>query len=222
MFLTRMALNPARRGTRRLLSSPQQVHAAVLSAFPPGTAEGSGRPLWRVDTHGPRVTLYVSSPARPDLTHVIEQAGWPTGDETWRTVDMTEGWSRLTEGQRWAFRLTANPVIARATGPGARGKVSSLLTVDQQEQWLIARAEGHGFEIPLNSVGARELVVSSRRTVRFERRTDGVKRTVSINQATYTGALVVRDADALRATLTHGIGRAKAYGCGLLTLATAP
>ena len=39
MFLTHMALNPQRRSTRDLVSSPQRLHAAVLSAFVPGTGE---------------------------------------------------------------------------------------------------------------------------------------------------------------------------------------
>ena len=35
MFLTRVYLNPYRRGCRRLVLSPQRLHAAVLASFPP-------------------------------------------------------------------------------------------------------------------------------------------------------------------------------------------
>ena len=45
-------------------------------------------------------------------------------------------------------------------------------------------------------------------------------KTVTISKVTYEGLLEVRQADALRSVLTDGIGRAKAYGCGLLTLAS--
>ncbi len=34
MFLTRFRVNTARSGARRLLSSPQAMHAAVMSSFP--------------------------------------------------------------------------------------------------------------------------------------------------------------------------------------------
>lgn len=34
MFLTRFRVNTARPGARRLLSSPQVMHAAVMSSFP--------------------------------------------------------------------------------------------------------------------------------------------------------------------------------------------
>lgn len=36
---------------------------------------------------------------------------------------------------------------------------------------------------------------------------------------TFDGRLEVTDPAALRRTLTQGIGKAKAYGCGLITLA---
>ncbi len=37
--------------------------------------------------------------------------------------------------------------------------------------------------------------------------------------ATYTGVLQVTDPQLLQQALTAGVGRAKAYGCGLMTLA---
>ena len=34
MFLTKMPINPRRRGARNLLASPQALHAAVMAGFP--------------------------------------------------------------------------------------------------------------------------------------------------------------------------------------------
>lgn len=42
---------------------------------------------------------------------------------------------------------------------------------------------------------------------------------VTLTRVTYNGILQVTDPAALRRALTGGIGPAKAYGCGLLTLA---
>ncbi|MFF3228835.1 type I-E CRISPR-associated protein Cas6/Cse3/CasE [Nocardia suismassiliense] len=85
MFLTRMQINPRRRGARLLLSSPQALHAAVCSGFADATPSDEGRILWRLDNYGPhRGILFVASPDKPDFTHIIEQAGWPT-TETWDT-----------------------------------------------------------------------------------------------------------------------------------------
>ena len=42
---------------------------------------------------------------------------------------------------------------------------------------------------------------------------------VTINRTVYEGVARVTDPDALRRALVAGIGRSKAYGCGLMTLA---
>ena len=217
MYLTQMHLNPSRRGTRWLLASPQRMHAAVLSSFPPGTTAESpdGRILWRVDSSDSdkTLTLYVSSPTKPDLTGIIEQAGWPATDHGWRTASTATLLDRLATGQRWGFRLTANPVHNVAV-PGERGKRLGHVTVGHQQQWFLDRAAGWGF-----AVDDTALAVHSRRQLSFSRRTDGTDRTVTVAVATYDGVLTVTDPALLRRALGHGVGRAKAYGCGLLTLA---
>ena len=43
MYLSRMYLNPQRRQGRALLASPQKMHAAVLSSFPPIPVESDER-----------------------------------------------------------------------------------------------------------------------------------------------------------------------------------
>lgn len=225
MFLTRMHLNPARRGTRFVLASPQRMHASVMCAFPPGTTVDGpvGRVLWRVD-HGidSSIMLYVSSPQRPDLTHLVEQAGWPAAAASaWQTVVSTPLLTRLEAGQEWVFRLTANPVHNVRGSDGARGKRMGHVTAAQQQEWLLSRTEKWGFVI-VDSSGefpAPQLVVHGRRQVAFERRTDGAGRSVTLSVATFDGTLRVVDPDLLRRALTHGVGRAKGYGCGLITLA---
>ncbi|MFJ4767622.1 type I-E CRISPR-associated protein Cas6/Cse3/CasE [Streptomyces uncialis] len=59
--------------------------------------------------------------------------------------------------------------------------------------------------------------LTSRDVLRFSKHRDGPR--VTLSTATYQGRLRVTDPDALRHTLLHGIGPAKAYGRGLLTLA---
>src|SRR5512139_3279054 len=112
MYLTRFRLNTARIGARRLLSSPQSMHAAVMSSFadiPDHGGEGP-RVLWRLDADSRAETyLCIVSPDKPDLTHLVEQAGWPTTGG-WQTFDYEPFLTRLSVGDRWPFRLTANPV----------------------------------------------------------------------------------------------------------------
>ena len=209
MILTRTYLNARRPGARKLLGSPQAMHAAILSGFPPGAS--GDRPLWRVDLDDVlRPTLYVLSGDRPDFTHLEEQAGWPTLP-TSQSASYDPFLESLADGQQWAFKLTANPTH-RATIDG-RSKVLAHVTTDQQLQWLLDRAGRRGMDI--GSSDEPTATVVGREVRRFSR--DGS--TVTLGTATFVGVLRVTGPDLLRAALTQGIGRAKAYGCGLMTLA---
>ncbi|UOE22156.1 type I-E CRISPR-associated protein Cas6/Cse3/CasE [Thermobifida halotolerans] len=230
MYLTRFRLNTARSGARKLLASPQAMHAAVMSSFPtllPSDTSGP-RVLWRVDrTSRAEVFLYIVSPPEPDLTHLVEQAGWSTQPE-WQTHDYAPFLSRLARGDVWAFRLTANPVHSIRRKPGEPTKLTAHVTPRHQMGWLLSRQDAAGFRVVEKPVEQRrlpqgdeyELVVHNRQNRAFTKKTskDGL---VSLVTATFDGRLEVTDPDALRRTLTTGLGRAKAYGCGLMTLAPA-
>ncbi|MBT0566991.1 type I-E CRISPR-associated protein Cas6/Cse3/CasE [Williamsia sp. CHRR-6] len=216
-FLTRMPINRRRRGGAKLLASPQAMHAAVAAAFPPGapTPAGHGRVLWRVDsptadTHH----LYVVSSIEPDLSHIVEQAGWQTG-EMWQTRDYAPVIDAIDAGQRYRFRLRANPVYSGRSTPNEQTSLRAHRSVKHQESWLESRAQRGGFLIPDGSRDDALLRVVDRGVMRFGRRGTAV----TIAYATFDGVLEVVDPDALRHTLVAGLGRAKAYGCGLLTLA---
>ena len=64
---------------------------------------------------------------------------------------------------------------------------------------------------------ALQLQLRDRDKVRFTK--NGNDGTITIVRVTYEGMLEVTGPDALRHALTSGIGHARAYGCGLLTLA---
>lgn len=215
MYLTRFEINPQRREARHVLASPQRVHAAVLAAFPASRPESEhGRVLWRLDQDGIDSLLYVVSPWEPDLTHLVESIGRPTYG--WQTRDYRPFLDKLSIGDRWAFRLRGNPVH---NGPAAdehsRGKRLAHVTASQQTEWFLRQATRRGFSVVDGSAAAPDLLLSDRRTVRFDRR----GRAVTLSTALFEGTLVVEDPDVLRAALVDGIGPAKSYGCGLMTLA---
>lgn len=238
VYLSRIQLNPQRRDTRWLLASPQRIHAAVLASFPApptGTLNGAPRVLWRLDDDRGRVFLYVVSPAEPDFAHLAEQAGWPT-TERGVVREYSPLLDRLAVGQRWAFRLTANPTRYETHRETGRAQRYGHVTVAYQEQWLLERAERHGFRVTstaragLDGTTTNEvpdLVLTRRQMLNFDRRDRELltsnsrsKRQVTLTTAQYDGRLEIIDADALRGALVRGIGPAKAYGCGLLTLAS--
>jgi CRISPR system Cascade subunit CasE len=238
MYLTRFRINTARSGARRLLGSPHHMHGAVNMAFPdapPRNGEGP-RVLWRVDpAASARADLFIVSPDRPDLTHLVEQAGWPHLDQPgWTTFAYKEFLDRLTAGSTWAFRLTANPVHyirKESDAAGTETKRTAHITPRHQIGWLLARQERAGFEIvrtppeqQLTEHGHEHQVIVHNRTPLQFRKNDqsrSPRHDVRLTRVTFDGRLRITDIDAFRRTLTHGLGKGKAYGCGLMTLAPA-
>lgn len=220
MFLTRFQINPARRGARKLLSSPQAIHAAIRAAFAaPDDYERTGtRTLWRLDTTAAAtIHLYIVSPGRPDLTHLVEQAGWPT-TQAWVTRDYDALLGSLRPGQHWAFRLTANPTHSgRKTADAKDTQRFGYLREEEQVEWLASQAPRRGFALATQQDGQPNLRLHRRQVQSFKRGMDAV----TLTTVTYDGILQVTDAEVFRRALTSGIGHAKAYGCGLLTLAPA-
>ncbi|WP_448062247.1 type I-E CRISPR-associated protein Cas6/Cse3/CasE [Cellulomonas hominis] len=237
MYLSRIQLNPKRRDAWRLLGSPQRLHAAVLQSFPaPPTGDqgGAARVLWRLDHDDHRADLYVVSPEQPDFAHLAEQAGWPT-TERGATKPYAAFLERLAAGQVWAFRLAANPTRYLPHPTTGRMQRFGHVTVAQQEQWLLDKAETSGFRVTATirrtvdggESAIPEIAVTDRTMHRFDRRTTDPgagrprKDSVTLTVAQFDGRLEVTDPEALRRALVTGIGPAKAYGCGLLTLARA-
>ncbi|MFJ5029492.1 type I-E CRISPR-associated protein Cas6/Cse3/CasE [Streptomyces sp. NPDC088560] len=139
---------------------------------------------------------------------------------------------RLTPGSSWGFRLTANPVhcIRRPQDPkDTPTKRAAHVTPRHQIGWLLQRQERAGFEVLRSPAERRltehghehEVIVHTRMRRQFGKRdTQAASRhQVRITQVTFDGRLRITDIDAFRHTLTHGLGKAKAYGCGLMTLA---
>lgn len=226
MYISRLPLNAARREAVQLISSPYRMHAAVEHSFPPaeGTTEDQGRILWRVDPRDDNrsVWLYVVSPRRPDFTHICEQAGRPTLPE-WETKDYSPVIDHLSGGQRWQFRLKANPARKVACDKGRRenprvvGTVQGHVTEEQQIDWLLARCAAKGFVIVPDGNGRPMLRVTQRSKETFSHGPG--KRKVTLATCVFDGILEVTDPVEFRKTLCWGMGRAKGFGCGLLTVA---
>ncbi len=219
MFLSRITLNPRRRPAQRFLADPQAVHAAVLagSATQPAPPPGEGgRPLWRLDRDDPRrPLLFAVTPDVFDFTHIAEQAGYPDLPETIVSAPYKGLLDRLEPGAVFAFRLTGNPVHSGRRNENSPTQRFGHVSVAQQLAWLTSRSESNGFEIVEATSGVPDVVIRDRRRVAFKRQ--GAR--VTIATATFDGQLRVREPDRLRTAMTRGIGHAKAYGCGLLTLA---
>lgn len=225
MYLSRVSLDLSRLESLAFVSSPYKIHAAVEQAFSPQVMRetSEGRILWRLDeVPQSRFTswLYVLSPEKPDFTAVCKQAG-ETPTSSWITKDYTPVMNRIVEGQLWQFRLKANPVRKVLVDKGRKGRegivgtIQGHVTEAQQCSWLLDRAESHGFQIAKSKEGFERLVISHRRRENFKRK----QSIVTLSTAQFDGVLTVTNAELFRHALGFGIGRARGFGCGLMTIA---
>lgn len=210
MYLSRLPLDVKRRSTIQLLSSPSKIHGAVESCF----ESKDKRRLWRIDPLNDRLYLMVLSAEKPEYAYMI--AKYAIKDETPEFVDYEKLLNRIESGEKYHFRLCANPVISvndvkECKIKKTRGKLHAHLTPKHQKQWLIDRAGKNGF-----SLKEEEFDVQSDTNHHFRKKA-GNK--VFIKKVCFEGVLTVENADLIKNTLVLGLGRAKAYGCGMLTLA---
>ncbi|MHA6512494.1 type I-E CRISPR-associated protein Cas6/Cse3/CasE [Tessaracoccus sp. Z1128] len=229
-FLSKIRLNPLRSGAQRLLQNPQRLHAALLGAFPP-QHEAEGRLLWRLEVHNHHADVVALSGPRPDWTHLVEHAGWPNADGGEPIVaDYQPLLALIATGREFAFRTTLNTVStsARPHAPtesqsrrianGRKPRVGQR-TAEHQINWFLARAadEQAQWGFTVGSSTNPRLRVTGRDQLRFTRRPG--EPPVTLNVATFEGVLRVTDSERTRSSLVDGIGKGKAYGCGLVTLA---
>lgn len=212
MYLSRVALDSNQRETMQLLSSPYLMHGAVERSFS-GVRE---RRLWRVDWLKDTCYLLILSGQEPHLANIVEKYGFPKSSLPFEIKEYQPFLERLEEGQSWRFRLCANPVrsssVVKESG-SRRGKVFAHVTSEQQKQWLISRASKHGFELQPD---AFDVVQSEWK--RFKKGANS-QRDVSMRVVVFEGILTISDIEPFRNALVSGIGREKAYGCGMLSIA---
>ena len=232
-YLSRIWLNPLRTATQRMLRDPHVMHAAVLGGIPAQPV--TERVLWRIEAGDPyRAELLVLTRSVPSWEHLVEQGGWPGAEEPQALVrDYTPLLERLGRGGEFAFRLRANPVTAtriplrpspaqerQLERERPRGVRVPHRTAAHQLAWLTERLGTWGFEAVDTADGNADVLLAARERVSFTKGRKERHRVV-LSTATFTGRLRVTSPDQARRALLDGVGPARAYGCGLITLAPA-
>lgn len=222
MLLHRLHLDPRCREARRDLSDPYQLHATLCRAFcPPETRCPAGEILWRLepetDYRGhPRIL--VQSRSEPNWDR-IGVRGWVASVDP--PIDLTHRLKlgSLNTGQRFRYRLRANPCVTRA------GKRLGLLRQDDQEAWIERKGQLHGFSVPV--LVSPELLESQKRRVDVRVSQEQMLRGkqhdangIRVFSVLYDGVLTVVDPTSFRQALQSGIGHGKALGLGLLSVAS--
>ncbi len=203
MYLSRVAIDFTKHESRRALYNLEKMHGMVESSF----LGERQRNLWRVDRIEEENYLLLLSPKPPQKNSLPEQIGYD--NSVWETKSYEGIVSRIHEGMKCHFRLTANPTVAMHEKDNKRGKVKAITIVAKQREWMKKQAEKGGFLIQDNQF---DVVESEWRTLKK------ANKEVHILAVTFEGMLTITNRESFLNALTGGIGREKAYGMGLLTV----
>lgn len=206
MYLSRIKLDTSQTRTMQALSAPNIFHGAIEDA----AKDGRTRKLWRLDDLRGEKYLLILSENQIDFSGTARQFGY---DDSYESKDYDSLIERIKTGSKWNFRLKANPTVQKFSKKRGRGRVLAHITTEFQEEWLKKQSEKNGFSL---SEG-EWLVTGSKWYVFNKNRNSNIK--VRLLAVTYEGILTVTDEDSFRKALVNGIGREKAYGLGMITVA---
>lgn len=224
MYFSRLTFNP--------LVSPQQLAQTLLQ-----DTYREHQVLWQLfdtDPDAARDFLYRQVIEQGRIKYYVLSERMPVDRSGMWVVDTPKPYDpKLVEGQRLFFTLRANPVVTVAAAEGkklrhdvvmnAKKRMSfdalspvdrpplQQLVQDSCVPWLQARAESNGFSIEPEFV----TVDGYQQHESFAKQQ---KRPVRYSTVDFQGILTVTDPEQFRTALFSGIGKAKAFGCGLMLI----
>ena len=201
--LSCLRLNLAVRECRADLRNVLPMHQRVMSMFPHAAAGSDRRTfgvLWRAETSGMPMLL-LQSPEVPDFSVL------PDRYAIYEHANIDRRLFKLRNGQIIRYRTLASPT--RDSNDGGLCRTDAVPVREPAEWWQAVSAQaglaGISTAVP-GRVPARPL------------RIPGDGRLVHVCAAWFNGLAEIVDADRVRAAAKGGVGGAKAWGCGLLTV----
>jgi CRISPR system Cascade subunit CasE len=200
--------------------TPGKRHDLVWTLFG-DTAERDRDFVFRVDDHGGRPMVMAYAPRQPDET---QQRLWDVQSRPFTP--------QLYPGDRIRFDLRLNPVKQRnntridevydvfsrerEAAKAANAAMPDRLAVAREvgADWLNRRAGSLGIDLARDTVEATSY--NTHPVFRPRKR-----KPFTLSILDLKGEAVVRDPSALTRALASGIGRGRAYGCGMMLIARA-
>ncbi|MET9002055.1 type I-E CRISPR-associated protein Cas6/Cse3/CasE [Amycolatopsis sp. NPDC004169] len=211
MFLSKLTINVHSRTFRRDYANVHDMHRTLMSVYPDVPADTPKRQahgvLWRLDSNRGSYVQYVQSHTRPNWDKLPD--GHLNAPAEVRTLQPVL--DAITAGRKLAFRFVANPTKCDNK---TRQRIPLRQPADQIE-WLIRQGQTHGFVIPATAAGP-DIAITPTAAI-TGRKSEPSK--ITIEPVRFDGHLIVTDPAAFTDAFSNGIGRAKAYGCGLISLA---
>lgn len=190
MYITQIELDTRNHQIFKKLRSLDDYHAYIESAFPAEQLLGMRkRHLWRLD----RQTILLTSEDEPD-----KEALGKYGEVI--VKDYSKFVENISSARPYQFKLVANPLQSNI-------KDRRIPCHGNQErlEWLTKQGARYGFTvIQAKITGYKENHIQ--------------KHHFTVKSVTFEGILQVTDTKKFRQALAQGIGREKAYGCGLMTI----
>ncbi len=208
MYLSHLKLNPSLRKTRELLINHYMLHQAVYRAFPDKEDGGPGRVLYRIDQNqrSGAVSLFVQSEKMPNwkqADYLEECLTEPVKYKPWAPAIMG--------GQRLYFRLRANPTAKKQAEGKKNGYRLGLLREEDQLRWLQKKAAESGFTVETCRAMPEGII--------HDERGQADKEKLRHYAVRFEGRLEVIDPNLFITSLRNGIGPAKGFGFGMLSIA---
>lgn len=206
MYLSSLTLDPLRRSTHELRLNPYLLHQAVFRAFPDNIDGGPGRVLYRldIDRQG-NTSLLVQSEKEPDWDKAVMLKQSLLEPEAYREFS-----PKFQPGKALYFRLRANPTVKKKSEDKKNGYRLGLFGEEEQLTWFRNKAEEGGFSLVNCRVTPEGITNDGKRSV---------DKKMSHYAVRFEGVLAVNNPEAFLNTLEGGIGPAKGFGFGLLSVA---
>lgn len=214
MYLSQLILNPRSRQVQSELARPYELHRTLMRAFPDDVPREKASLLYRLETH-PRtgaLSLLAQSALQPDWSPLQNGKNYLLAPPDIKSLDL-----HLPAGRVLRFRLVANPTVKKKREGKKHSNRVPLVREEQQIAWLKQKGELYGFR-PLE---VRASQAQKRKFWKSKPRLDDKTRPLTLFTVQFDGLLQITEAEKFAQALQSGIGPAKAFGCGLLSLASA-
>jgi len=216
MFLSLLELNLRSRRVQRELANRYELHQTLMHAFKPDKPENE-RLLFRLEIEENCAKVIIQTQSAPSWSFLMEEEGFKhyLSDDRLPNPQVKSFTPHFDTGQRFYFRLQANPTCRKAIykDKNGHGKRIGLYKEEEQWQWLKNKGQNFGF-LPLDTNLKAIGVIQG-----IQKRKEEEKHSLKILGIQYDGILQVTDPAIFGRALCSGIGSAKGFGFGLLSLA---
>ena len=204
MYLSKLVLNPNSYRVQKEVGNPYQLHRTIMNAFPGNLKdlEKEGRVLFRIEKKKDNTlpSVLVQSTLCPDWGFLLEDENYLLKSPMFKQFN----YPPFQKGNKYWFRLFSNPTKK------VEGKRVGMYNEEKQYEWLKRKCETGGCNLIQANITIKEEVTAKE---------DKKSKLMTFYGVQFEGILQIIDPEKFKFILKNGIGSAKAFGFGLLSIA---